>query len=193
MHMKQSLKISACLFALCCLGVSQAARSEMHPEITPTLLRAALIVADAEKSIAFYSALGFRIEADNTSPRQPENNPFPLNAPSTQVRLVIMQSASGAGGRIGLVNFTNPTPQNTRTAPGRVGRGDVVLVFDVKDAVAIHTQLLAEVEKLGAYIIEPPQIYKSKRTDTNGRPLTGKVFHLTDPDGYLIELLEAAH
>ena len=154
---------------------------------SPTLLRAALIVDSAPRAMAFYELLGFRVEMDQANPRKPESNPFPLNAPSTAVRLVIMQSASGAGGRIGLVEFSKPTPTEARIDPARTGRGDVVLVFDVADADAIH----AAMQRAGVRIIEPPQVYTSKKTAPDGSPMRGKVFHVRDPDGYLIELLEA--
>ena len=154
---------------------------------SPPLLRAALIVEDASRSMAFYELLGFRVEMDQANPRKAEGNPFPLNAPSNAVRLVIIQSASGAGGRIGLVEFSKPTPTEARRDPARTGRGDVVLVFDVADADAVH----ATMQRAGARIIEPPQVYTSKKTAPDGSPLRGKVFHVRDPDGYLIELLEA--
>jgi len=154
---------------------------------SPTLLRSALIVEDASRSIAFYELLGFRLEMDQANPRKAEGNPFPLNAPSSAVRLVIMQSATGAGGRIGLVEFSRPTPSEARRDPDRTGRGDVVLVFDVADADAVH----AAMQRAGARIIEPPQTYTSKKTAADGSPLRGKVFHVRDPDGYLIELLQA--
>ena len=154
---------------------------------SPTLLRSALIVEDASRSIAFYELLGFRIEMDQANPRKAEGNPFPLNAPSSAVRLVIMQSATGAGGRIGLVEFSRPTPSESRRDPDLIGRGDVVLVFDVADADAVH----AAMQRAGARIIEPPQTYTSKKTAADGSPLRGKVFHVRDPDGYLIELLQA--
>ena len=92
---------------------------------SPTLLRAALLVEDASRSMAFYELLGFRVEMDQANPRKAEGNPFPLNAPSSAVRLVIMQSDSGAGGRIGLVEFSRPTPAEARRDPERTGRGDL--------------------------------------------------------------------
>lgn len=153
---------------------------------SPTLLRAALVVKDAATSLRFYGLLGYRIESDSTTPRNPKENPFPLNAPSTQTRLVIIESATGAGGRIGLVEFSAPTPPAVRADPRHVGRGDVVLVFDVADADAVHARL----RNAGADILEVPQIYVSRRTTDDGRPMRGKVFHAYDPDGYLVELLQ---
>lgn len=161
--------------------------SPTTPASEITLLRASLIVADASASIRFYERLGFRIELDQSNSRQPQGNPFPLNAPSTAVRLVILSSESGAEGRIGIVEFTAPTPVDNRKEVRSTGRGDVVLVFDVTDAETIHAKL----KTAGADILEPPQIYRSRRLAPDGSPMQGKVFHVRDPDGYLIELLEA--
>lgn len=157
------------------------------PAPAPTLLRASLIVKNAADSIRFYEQLGFRIELDQSNARRPEGNPFPLNTPSTAVRLVILGSSTGDGGRIGLVEFSAPIPTDNRANTRRTGLGDVVLVFDVADAEAVHQIFL----KSGADVLEPPQVYVSRRTTPDGSPLQGRVFHVRDPDGYLIELLEA--
>jgi catechol 2,3-dioxygenase-like lactoylglutathione lyase family enzyme len=152
-----------------------------------TLLRSALLVADADRSIAFYGLLGFRVESDTgRQARRPAGNPFPLNAASTWYRLVILGSATGAGGRIGLVDFGDPAPTARRDSARAVGRGDLVFVFDVADADATHEAL----RRGGAEIHETPQVYISARKAPDGRPLRGKVFHAWDPDGNLIELLE---
>ena len=62
-----------------------------------------------------------------------------------------------------------------------------MLVFDVADAWQAHERLKAA----EADIIETPQPYQSKQLDARGQPMRGHVFHVFDPDGYLIELLEA--
>ncbi len=184
-----------CAAALCVLLLAAAASGARAGDPAPaapgapTLLRASLVVADADRSIAFYALLGFRVETDmGTTPRRVEGNPFPLNAPSTRSRLVILQSASGAGGRIGLVQFSEPQLARPRPPNRSVGRGDLVLVFDVADADATHATLRAA----GADINEPPQQFVSARRGADGQPLRGKVFHVWDPDGNLVELLEAA-
>lgn len=161
--------------------------TQASAEDSPVLLRTALIVKDATTAIRFYELLGFRVESEMNNPRKPESNPFPLNAPSTQTRLVIMQSATGAGGKLGIVEFSGPTPADNRVDGDRTGRGDAVLVFDVTDAEAIHVKL----RDAGVRILEPPQIYVSKKTAADGSPMRGRVFHVRDPDGHLIELLEA--
>jgi catechol 2,3-dioxygenase-like lactoylglutathione lyase family enzyme len=174
--------LSLVVLLLCGLGIMavQSVRAE-------SLLRAALLVTDAERSIAFYRKLGLEVELDQANPRRVDGNFFPLNVPAEAVRLVIMARPDGVGGKIGLVEFSSPTPLEARRDATRVGIGDVVLVFDVQDAEATHTRL----QHSGAVILEPPQTYQSKRRDAAGRTLSGKVFHARDPDGYLVELLQA--
>lgn len=183
------LRATIALLLCASASVGPFARAEATP--SPTLLRTALIVADADRSIAFYGLLGFRVETDSASDRKPEASPFPLNAPSTRYRLVILASADQTGGRIGLVDFRDPAPTSSRTSSAagadKVGRGDMVFVFDVADADAVHAAL----RDSGARILEVPQVYISRRKTADGRSLQGKVFHAWDPDGNLIELLEA--
>lgn len=69
----------------------------------------------------------------------------------------------------------------------QVGPGDMVFVFDVPDADAVHAALT----KAGARILEPPQTFTSRTRGPRGETPTGKVFHPWDPDGYLIELLQS--
>jgi catechol 2,3-dioxygenase-like lactoylglutathione lyase family enzyme len=169
------------------MAAGSAATPSAAATASPTLLRASLLVEDAGRAAAFYAALGFRMESDFANAREPAGNPFPLNAPSTAVRLVILASADGTGGRIGLVEFRSPTPGVNRIDEGKTGRGDVVLVFDVPDADATHAALLAA----GAQVLGPPQVYVSRNRAPDGGPMQGKVFHARDPDGHLVELLEA--
>jgi catechol 2,3-dioxygenase-like lactoylglutathione lyase family enzyme len=150
-----------------------------------SLLRTTLMVRDVDRAIAFYSRLGFAQEGEMGGPRSPES-PFPINSKSSRYRLVIM--GSGAGGKIGLLSFDDASPAPTRAVEReRIGLGDMVFVMDVPDAAAVHATLTAA----GAKIVEPPQVFKSSKTDAQGKPLEGRVFHVFDPDGYLIEILQA--
>lgn len=151
------------------------------------LLRTALVVADVERSRAFYELLGFTVESELGGERNPDSA-FPLNSRSSRWRLLILASGRGEGGRIGLVSFDAAPPEPVRPADRpRVGLGDSVFVMDVTDALALHARL----EAAGASIVTPPTPYRSSRVDAAGRPLQGRVFHVFDPDGYLVELLEA--
>lgn len=172
---------------LAAMGLLAACTSRATAEDRPpTLLRSALLVADVERSQRFYELFGFRAEASFDNPRDPDRNPFPLASRSTRTRLVILASASGAGGRIGLVEFSKPTPPDARRESSRTAIGDVVLVLDVAEADSIYRTL----QTAGAALVEPPQVYVSRQRAPDGAPMQGKVFHVRDPDGYLIEILQ---
>ena len=113
---------------------------------------------------------------------------IPLNVPAKRWHLVILVSATNPAARIGLVSFDEPRPLSSRKPRRKVGLGDSVFVFEVADAQRTYERLKAA----DADIVEAPQAYESKKLDANGKPLVGHVFHVFDPDGYLIELLESA-
>ncbi len=151
------------------------------------LLRTALIVRDVDRSLRFYALFGYAPESEMGGPRDPATTAFPLNAAATRFRLVILGSPASPGARIGLVSFDDPPAKASRRPRRKVGEGDMVFVFDVADARQAHERLRAA----GADIVETPQVYVSKQMDDRGRPMAGRVFHVFDPDGNLIELLEA--
>jgi predicted enzyme related to lactoylglutathione lyase len=151
------------------------------------LLRTALIVTDVDRSMAFYRLFGYLPESEMGGAREPDKTAFPLNAAATRWRLVILGSAANPEARIGLVSFDDPRPAASRSPRREVGRGDMVFVFDVADAQQVHDRLKAA----GADIVETPQVYLSKQLDGRGQPMQGRVFHVFDPDGNLVELLEA--
>jgi catechol 2,3-dioxygenase-like lactoylglutathione lyase family enzyme len=154
--------------------------------VDASLLRVTLIVADLQRSLEFYSLLGFTVEGEMGGPRDPAKTAFPLNAPSTRSKLLILASGAPGGGKLGLLAFDGPAPAVARPTAERVGAGDVVLVLDAPDATALHAKLTSA----GARIVAPPQVYRSRRTGPDGRPLEGRVFHVFDPDGHLVELLQ---
>jgi catechol 2,3-dioxygenase-like lactoylglutathione lyase family enzyme len=175
------------LAALSCIAAWLLPATPALAADAATLLRTTLTVADVDRSLAFYALLGFRVESEMGGERNPDS-PFPLNSRSSRWRLVILAPAGKTGGKIGLLSFDDARPAPTRDAAReRIGLGDMVFVFDVPDAVAVHARL----EEAGARIVEKPVTFQSRTTDASGQPLTGRVFHVFDPDGYLIEILEA--
>lgn len=151
------------------------------------LLRTTLTVADVDRSVAFYALLGFAPESEMGGARNPDSA-FPLNSRSSEWRLVILGSGRGEGGRIGLLSFDEAAPAPAREMQReRVGLGDMVFVFDVPDARAVHARLTGS----GAKVVEEPFAYASRQLDEAGQPMQGWIFHVFDPDGYLIEILEA--
>ena len=152
----------------------------------PALLRSTLIVADVDRAIAFYGQLGFMVESDRAGPRKPDS-PFPLASPSSTFRLVILNSADQASGKLGLLSFGEPQPPVLAPPRDRLGIGDVVFVVRHPDAEAIFRQL----RQFGARLVEPePVPYEMRRPDGNlGR---GRLFHVFDPDGRLVEVMSPA-
>lgn len=171
------------------LLVIRAAPALAHEPLDDSakLLRTALIVADVDRSMRFYDLFGYVSESEMGGPRDPAKTAFPLNVKATRWRLVIMVSAANPSARIGLVSFDDPRPAPSRKPRRRVGLGDMVFVFDVADAQRMYDRL----KSAGADIVETPQVYVSKQLDAGGRPMEGHVFHVFDPDGNLIELLES--
>ena len=168
--------------------VSVAAQAHEPVESDAKLLRTALIVADVDRAVRFYDIFGYVAESEMGGPRDPAKTAFPLNVKAKRWRLVILVSAANPAARIGLVSFDEPRPLSSRKPRRKVGLGDTVFVFDVADAQRMYQRLKAA----GADIVETPQVYESKKLDANGKPLLGHVFHVFDPDGYMIELLESA-
>jgi catechol 2,3-dioxygenase-like lactoylglutathione lyase family enzyme len=152
----------------------------------PALLRSTLIVADVDRSITFYERLGFAVESDRAGPRKPDS-PFPLASRSATFRLVILKSADPESGKLGLLSFADAKPPVLVPARDRVGIGDVVFVIRHPEADALYREL----RQSGARLVEPePVPYEMKRPDgSTGR---GRLFHVFDPDGRLVEVMAPA-
>jgi len=169
------------------VGLSLSVSAAPAAATEASLLRTAITVADVDRSLAFYRLLGFETEAEMGGERNPDGA-FPLNSRSSAWRLVILQSEIGQGGRIGVLSFDAEQPEPTRERRRRtIGLGDIVFVLDAPDARGMHARLV----ETGADVVEEPFAYTSRQLDEAGRPMQGWVFHVFDPDGYLIEILEA--
>jgi catechol 2,3-dioxygenase-like lactoylglutathione lyase family enzyme len=169
---------------LCCLGLLYAAgASAAEPS---ALLRTTLIVSDLDRTLAFYQRLGFRPESDRGGPRKP-GSPFPVDAPATVFRLVILATSDPQGGKIGLLTFGKPSPPVTVPARPKVGIGDMVFVIRVDDLPAVY----ADLKGAGAPLVEPePVPFDMQRPD--GSAARGALFHVFDPDGRLVEVMAPA-
>jgi len=178
----------ACLRLAAAAGLLLVAGDAVRPAgAEASLLRTTIIVADVERSRAFYALLGFGTESEMGGERNPDSA-FPLNSRSSLWRLVVLRSGRAEGGRIGLLSFAAEAPAPTRNATrDEIGLGDIVFVLDVPDARAEHERLAQS----GASIVEEPVSYTSRQVDAFGKPMKGWVFHVFDPDGYLVEILEA--
>lgn len=147
------------------------------------LMRTTLIVSDLDRTLAFYQRLGFAVESDHGGARKPDAA-FPVAAPSSRFRLVILGSKDAASGRIGLLQFSDPQPPLMVAPRTHVGIGDTVLVIRVPDGLALFDQLKAA----GVRVVEQtPEPYRMQRAD--GSVSAGHLFHAYDPDGRLLEIL----
>lgn len=174
-------------YRLSCLLLALAAAAPLFAAADgSSLLRSTLIVADVDRSIAFYGRLGLRVESDRGGPRRPDS-PFPLASAAKEFRLVILQGSDADSGRLGLLSFDDPPAPVLVPERERLGIGDVVLVLRHPDADG----LFRELRDAGARLVEPaPVPYEVKRAD--GPPARGRLFHVYDPDGRLVEVMSPA-
>lgn len=149
-----------------------------------TLLRTTLIVSDVEVSISWYRHLGFDVAETLGGARNPQSA-FPLAAHASAFRLVILAGSNGKGGRIGLLEFADAAPPVVVAGSGPVGVGNHVLVVEVSDARAIFAALRDQGEQP---LTDEPTVLS--RMSADGRPAIGYVFHIYDPDGALVEIMQ---
>lgn len=168
------------------LGVALLAYAYVHVALAGEgLLRTTLLVEDVARSIAWYEQAGFRVERQLGGDRDP-SSAFPLASASTRFNLHILAFPGGTGGRLGLLQFGNPQPPRVHTRQDQVGIGSMVLVVDVVDAQTVFTRL----RQAGADLITP-QPTPIQRDSDDGMTLLGYVFHAFDPDGNLVEFMQA--
>ncbi len=149
-----------------------------------TLLRTTLIVSNVEASIAWYRHLGFEVAETLGGPRNPQSS-FPLAAHASTFRLIILAGANEKGGRIGLLEFADEAPPVVAAGSAPVGVGSHVLVVEVPDARAIFARLRVQG---AAPLTEEPTLLR--RISAEGQEMIGYVFHVYDPDGTLVEIMQ---
>lgn len=171
--------------AVTCLVVAGAVLLMANPVRSETaLLRTTLIVSDIDASISWYRQLGFEVAETLGGPRSPQSA-FPLAGRASGFRLVILAGSNGKGGRIGLLEFADAAPPVVVAGSGPVGVGNHVLVVEVSDARAIFAALRDQGEQP---LTDEPTVLS--RMSADGRPAIGYVFHIYDPDGTLVEIMQ---
>ena len=163
-------------------GAAPLAGPVVAPLVEP-MKRAAIIVRDLERSLAFYQdALGLTVWSEGEA--GPENRAFArlLGMPPCRVRYVILQSGALALGMVGLFEVREPAPQEA-SVPTRaaVNRGEVVLVFHTRDVHAVAERAAA----LGLEILCPPERLLIPEVGVDSIEMT-----LRDPNGVLVNLIE---
>jgi predicted enzyme related to lactoylglutathione lyase len=123
---------------------------------------AILAVSDVDRSLAFYRDLiGFEVEATYDDP------PY-ATLTLAATRLSLAEQGYPAEDRPGV----------TMTTPAEPSKASVVLVVEVTDARAKHTELEGKGARFLAEPFEPPW--------------GGCRFFCVDPDGYLVEIEQPA-
>lgn len=88
-----------------------------------SLLRTTLVVADVGRSLAFYQALGFRVEREIGGPRRPDS-PFPTEVGDLPG---VLQRLAAVGAR---TVEAAPVPYEMTRPDGSLGAGQLVQVYD---------------------------------------------------------------
>jgi catechol 2,3-dioxygenase-like lactoylglutathione lyase family enzyme len=153
-------------------------------KVTP-LKRTTLIVRDMERSLAFYrDVLGLNVRAEGQSGDDVPALYQLLGMPPCTVRWVVLQSDDVDWGMVGLVELTDPSPEDdTHPSIDRVNRGEACLVFHTPDV----DELYEKARSLGLTILCPPTVLELAQHDAVSKEMT-----LRDPNGVLINLVEKA-
>lgn len=145
------------------------------------LKRTTLIVADVERSVAFYrDLLGFRTWYDGEIVLSGRG--LAAGAAGDRTRLVILQAADPVVGMIGLLQWVEPSLPPPAAPRTRLGVGDVVFVMQGDDVAATHRRR----EAAGARIFAEPHPFEVRGADGSVLRMLSTSFW--DPDGYFIEL-----
>jgi catechol 2,3-dioxygenase-like lactoylglutathione lyase family enzyme len=149
--------------------------------VTP-LKRTTIIVRDMERSLAFYrGVLGLNVWAEGQSGEDLPALYQLLGMPPCQVRWVVLQSDDVDWGMVGLIELTDPSPEDdTHPSIDRVNRGEACLVFHTPDV----EDLYEKARTLGLTILCPPSVLEL--ADAMSKEMT-----LRDPNGVLINLVES--
>lgn len=152
----------------------------VDPMVGSPLVRAALIVTDLDRSREFYgSLLGFTEEFASGVTRDSAVTALLGQPPDSLCRFVVVKRPGPAFGMIGLFEASDPVPPSRPDTQPAVSRGDVFLVFYVREFDAF----LAGLEAAGGRLLVPPTVVANKY-----RPHRELV--ACDPDGVRINLFE---
>lgn len=151
-------------------------------EVSP-LIRAAVIVADLDKSVAFYrDILGYEEVFFSGGLDDPVVNEL-LGTPDTShTRATILKRAGPAVGMLGLFEVTQPAPPRLDDTGRGCRIGQVCMVFYCADLDEICGKLVAH----NARVISGPKVLNIK-----GRPgQANREMTFLGPDGELLNFIE---
>ncbi len=162
-------------------GLSNSGAGDLSTDI---LKRTTFIVADAERSAAFYrDVFGWTVWYDNivaADARFP-----PSGAPDrAEVRLIILQALDPKVGKLGLLQYLQP-PFATGVATRRanVRMGEPILVIETDDVDAVHGRAVAA----GATVVTAPVDWQVPSPDGSST-IHLRTISLFDPNGIYMEV-----
>lgn len=170
---------AACLVAPAVVGAPVTDK----PRLPIDLRRTTLVVADAERSLAFYrDALGMRVVYDNII-RTPRDATDDATA-ERSLRLVFVEANDDYVGIIGILEYRKPEKQPPATRPAAFSIGTPVLLFNTSDLKATFARAKAVP---GVEVVEEPVETFYPGYGGQGR-IPVVVSTLRDPDGFTVEL-----
>lgn len=147
------------------------------------LRRTTFVVADTERSLAFYrDALGMVVTYDRMI-RNPRNAATDEESELAR-RLVFLRANDTYIGVLGLLEYTKPVREPDPQDPKPFQPGDVVLVFNVEDVDAAYAAAMA-VDGVASVTVPQDVTYPAYG---DAPPIRVRVSTVLDPDGHAIEL-----
>ena len=177
---RKHLQIALAVIAVFLLNAAVSANA-----FQSVVKRTTLLVADIERSVEFYKAIGFSVWLDRGGDRDPDSSGgMPLNGKSGHSHITILSGQHPEWAMIGLLEFSNPPLAWTRDPDDlTIGTSDAVLVIVTDDIKQVHENLAS----LDARILEGPRDYTSNSVE--GRKF-GAIMFFQDPDGHVIEMTQ---
>jgi len=143
--------------------------------------RTTLIVADLEKSRAFYQhILGMTVFWEDDFVLSGKG--LPADDPYAKTHLVILKCQDPSIGMIGLLEFIDPPLQKPASQHDTLQIGDIVLLLSVDDV----NQVYEDIKGQGYRIVAAPHEWEVPGAD--GAPMRLRTLSLFDRDGYFVEL-----
>ena len=167
-----------------------AAVASMPLNADTVLRRTTLLVNDLERSAQFYSKLGLKSYYDAEKSLKADGaiiggEDLPLAGEPTESRIVILVGPEADSGMLGLLAYSAPPLSEDAAELDGLGRGDVVLMFNVDDIQAVHQALAAA----GAQFHREPYPFEVRDNEGALRASGWRMF-VYDPDGHLIEVAQ---
>ena len=176
-------RLSTILLALAlagCAATPPPSSQARGPSEGTVLRRATLVTHDIEKSIAFYSMIGFEPWFLGPPGKITETG---LPVEGTKVgdpsRFVIMRGKHPHIGMVGLLQYG----EATQPAEPALRHGDAIMMIEAEGLDRIYAELVAA----GYKVIKPIKTSHIKTAEAEWDSRVAMVF---DPDGHMVELVE---